>query len=95
MKKKSVDAWFNDLRNFRPLFPELSDLQIETLLIGCWFDNDKTIAMLRQKSVSTIRKQKMLIAENMSVDGFVQAKEIARFRISVISFVNMCDIHRK
>lgn len=95
MKKNSIDAWFNDLRDFRPLFPELSDLQIETLLIGCWFDNDKTIAMLRQKSVSTIRKQKMLIAENMSVDEFAQAKEIARFRISVISFINIRDVRHK
>lgn len=95
MKKIFGDAWFSDLRDFRPLFPELSDPLISTLLASIWSERESSVSRILGKSDSTIRKQRMTIVDKFGCEDFYAAKEIGRFRINILLFVRVCDVAHK
>lgn len=92
---KKIDNQFNDLRVFRPLFPELSEPQISTLLASLWSEREKSVVNILGKSESTIKKQRMMIVKQFECSDFYAAKEIARFRINVIFFRQIFDENQK
>lgn len=91
-----TDFYFNDLRVLRPLFPELTDAQIDTLCLSCSGCSETQIAERQKKHLSTVKKQKTAICKRLGTSTFSASRQLATFRllVSIFHYVTCITIQR-
>lgn len=85
-----TDFYFNDLRVLRPLFPELTDAQSDTLCLLCSGCSEIQVSEIQNKHLATVKKQKIAICKKLGTPTFSASTQLANFRllVSILHYVN-------